>query len=85
MVPRMCQLLATLCVTSSLALFALGGPDPTSKFHLRTLSYHRPTTIVGPVLHAVVISYNAEGVLYEELGWRINSCLLHHLTVSVGL
>jgi hypothetical protein len=40
-------LLATLCVTLNLALFAHGGADPTGEFCLRTLSYCRPTTIVG--------------------------------------
>jgi hypothetical protein len=33
------QLLATLCVASSPALFALGNADPTSEFCLRTLSF----------------------------------------------
>jgi hypothetical protein len=32
------QLLAILCVTLSLIVFALGGIDPTGKFCLRTLS-----------------------------------------------
>jgi hypothetical protein len=36
---RMHQLLATLYVASSLALEALGGSDPSSGFHLCTLSY----------------------------------------------
>jgi hypothetical protein len=35
---QMHQLLATLCVTSLLALVALGGSDLPSGFHLRTLS-----------------------------------------------
>jgi hypothetical protein len=38
---RMCQLLATLCVASSLALTALGGSDLPSEFHLRTLCFSR--------------------------------------------
>jgi hypothetical protein len=37
--PRVCQLLATLCVTLSLTLFDLGGIDLTSGFCLRTLSF----------------------------------------------
>jgi hypothetical protein len=36
------QLLATLCVTSSLALVALGGYDLSEGFCLRTLSFGRP-------------------------------------------
>jgi hypothetical protein len=39
---RMHQLLVTLCVASSLALVAQGGFEPTSGFHLRTLSFGRP-------------------------------------------
>jgi hypothetical protein len=41
-----CQLLATLCVALSLAMFALGGADPTGGLFLRTLSIGRPTAIV---------------------------------------
>jgi hypothetical protein len=41
------QLLATLCVILSLALFAQGGTDSASGFCLRTLSGSRPTTIMG--------------------------------------
>jgi hypothetical protein len=41
-----CQLLATLSVALSLALFALGGADPTNRFCLGTLSLGRPTTII---------------------------------------
>jgi hypothetical protein len=47
MMSWVCQLLATLCVTLSLALFALCGADPTGRFCLRTLSSSRPTTIMG--------------------------------------
>jgi hypothetical protein len=36
------QLLATLCVTLSLTLFALGGADLAGGFCLRTLSFGRP-------------------------------------------
>jgi hypothetical protein len=36
------QILAILCVASSLALVALDGSDPTGGFHLRTLSFGRP-------------------------------------------
>jgi hypothetical protein len=38
--------LATICVTLSLALFALGDADLTDGFCLRTLNFGRPTTIV---------------------------------------
>jgi hypothetical protein len=40
--PHMRQLLATPCVTSSIALVALDGSDLSSGFHLRTLSFGRP-------------------------------------------
>jgi hypothetical protein len=36
------QLLAILCIASSLALDALGGSDPTDGFRLQTLSFGRP-------------------------------------------
>jgi hypothetical protein len=39
---RMRQLLATLYVTSSLVLVALGGSNATGGFCLRTLSFGRP-------------------------------------------
>jgi hypothetical protein len=38
----MLQMLATLCVTSSLTLFALGGSNPIGWFHLGTLGICRP-------------------------------------------
>jgi hypothetical protein len=41
-----CQLIDTLCVALSLALFALGGADPTGGFCLRTLSIDRSTACV---------------------------------------
>jgi hypothetical protein len=47
MVPWMHQLLATLCVASSLALVALGGSGPSSEFHLQTLSFGRPLDSQG--------------------------------------
>jgi hypothetical protein len=56
-------LLATLCVTLSLALFALGGADPTGGFSLRTLSFSRHTTIVGPILDTIVVFCAIEGVI----------------------
>jgi hypothetical protein len=61
-----CQLLATLCVTLSLALFALGGADPTGRFCLRILSFVRPTTIVRPIFDTVVVSLGVEGMVCDE-------------------
>jgi hypothetical protein len=57
--PHVCQLLATLYVALSLALFALGGTD-------RTLSFSGPTIIVGPILDIVVVSKAVEGVICQE-------------------
>jgi hypothetical protein len=62
------QMLPTLCVASSLALFAMGGSDLTGGFHLGTLSVGGPLAIVGPILDTVVITLNVEGALCEELG-----------------
>jgi hypothetical protein len=62
----MCQLLATSCVDLSLALFALGGSNPSGGFRLQTLSIGRPTVIVWPILDTVVISLSAEGMICEE-------------------
>jgi hypothetical protein len=78
--PRVCQLLVTLCVTLSLTLFALGDADLTSGFCLKTLSFSRPTTIVGPILDIVVISHAMEGPVHEELGAckHIRRTLMHY-------
>jgi hypothetical protein len=62
------QLLATLCVDSSLGLVALGGSDPTSGFHLRTLSFNKPPSQVVTSVSLVV----AASVMCEELGKRVN-------------
>jgi hypothetical protein len=64
--PQVCQLLATLCVALSLALFALGGADPTGGFCLRNLSFSKPMAIMGPVLDTVVIFHDIEGMVCEE-------------------
>jgi hypothetical protein len=69
---RVCQLLATLCVSLSLALFAPGSADPTGGFSLRTLSYSRPTAIMGPILDTVVIYRSVEGMLCEESRGRVS-------------
>jgi hypothetical protein len=55
--PQNVQLQTTICVTLSLALFALGGVDPTSRFCLRTLTFAGPSAIMGPVWGIVVISH----------------------------
>jgi hypothetical protein len=64
----MCQMLATLYVTLSLSLIALGGSNPTGGFHLGTLSVVGPLIIMGPVLDMVVVSCNVEGASCDELG-----------------
>jgi hypothetical protein len=64
--PRIHQLLATLCVASSLALFALADPS----------------AIMELILDIVVVSHNVEGASYEESRWHANSFLLHLFTVS---
>jgi hypothetical protein len=74
--PQMHQMLATLCVTLSLALVALGSSDPTGRFHLGTLSVAGFSANVGPILDTVAVSCGVEGTSCEELGWRINLCLL---------
>jgi hypothetical protein len=63
---------ATLCVASSLALIALGSYDSTGGFRLGTLSFARPSVIMGPVLDTVVVSRDVEGTSCKELGWHIN-------------
>jgi hypothetical protein len=68
--------LATLCIALSLALFSLGGVDPTGGFCLRTLSYSRPTAIMGPILNTVVVSHTIVGTSCEELRRRVNMGLL---------
>jgi hypothetical protein len=54
--PQMRQLLATLCVTLYLTLVALGSIDPSSGFHLRTLSFGKPHDNRGPVGDTTSIS-----------------------------
>jgi hypothetical protein len=55
--PRKCQLLATLCVALSLALFALGGADPTGEFCLRTLGFVGPSAIMSPIFYMIAVSH----------------------------
>jgi hypothetical protein len=75
----MCQMLATLCVALSLALVALGGSDPTSRFHFKTLRVAGPLTIMGHVFNTVDVSCDVKDASCNELGWHINSCLLQIL------
>jgi hypothetical protein len=79
----MLHLLATLCVDLSLTLFALDSSNSTGGFCIKTLTYCRPTTIMGPILDKVGVSCNVEGTSCEELEWRVNSCLLRPCTVPV--
>jgi hypothetical protein len=67
-------------VASSLTLVAQGGSDLISGFHLGTLSVAGPSAIVGLVLYTVAVSRDVEGVSCEDLGWCVNSCLLHIFT-----
>jgi hypothetical protein len=69
--------MATLCVTLSLTLLALGSADPVGGFCLGTLSFGRPTTIVGPVLDTISISCDViADTMCEVLGSRVNMGLL---------
>jgi hypothetical protein len=47
---RMCQLVATLCVASSLTLVALGNSDPLMGFAFEPCTFTDPTAIMGPIL-----------------------------------
>jgi hypothetical protein len=62
----MCQLLATLCVALSIALFTLGGANLTGGFCLQTMIFSRPTTILGSILDMIVVSRTIEGMICEE-------------------
>jgi hypothetical protein len=58
------QLCATFCVTSSLAL---GDSDPSSRFHLQTLSFSKPLVIEGPIRDTTSISLVVvAGMMCEE-------------------
>jgi hypothetical protein len=78
------QMLATLCVASSLTLVALSGFNLTGGFCLGTLRFAGPSAIMGPILDMVVVSHDVEGVSCDELGWRVNSCLLRLFSVFAG-
>jgi hypothetical protein len=85
---RACQLLATLCVAMSLVLFAQGSTDLTGGFCLQTLSYSKPTAIMGPILDTVIISCSVVGTSCEEYVRQVNLGLLcmqgpHHFASSV--
>jgi hypothetical protein len=65
--PRMCYMLATLCVASSLAMVALDSSDLTGGFCLGTLSFAGPLTIVGPIWDMISVSCAViAGVMCEE-------------------
>jgi hypothetical protein len=74
------QMLATLCVTPSLALIALGSSNLTDMFHLGTLSVGRTLGNHGSHFGYDCHSRDVEGAPYEELGWHVNLCLLHLFT-----
>jgi hypothetical protein len=66
---KKCQLLATHCAASSLALVALsltlvalGGSNLCGGFHLRALSIGRLLGNHGAILDMVAISLDVEGV-----------------------
>jgi hypothetical protein len=64
---QMCQLLATLYVTSSLPLVTMGGSDPSSGFCLQTLSLRRPPAIEEPIGDMAPISLiGAAGAMCKE-------------------
>jgi hypothetical protein len=63
---QVCYLLATLYVALSFILSTLGCADPTGGFCLRTLSFSRPTAIVGPILDMVAISSVVQCMICEE-------------------
>jgi hypothetical protein len=54
--PRKCQLLATPCVALSLALFSLGGSNPSGRFCLGTMRFIGPLAIVGLVWDTVTVT-----------------------------
>jgi hypothetical protein len=61
------QLLATICVASSLTLVALDSSDPSNGFLLRTLSFSKPSTIEGPIGDTTSVSLaGAVGAICEE-------------------
>jgi hypothetical protein len=63
----MCQLLATLCVGSSLTLATLSGSTPSSGFCLQTLSFSRLSSHRGPIGDTSYVSLAVvPGVMYEE-------------------
>jgi hypothetical protein len=41
------------------------------------------TAIVGPILDTIAISRDVADTSCEELGWRVNSCLLQPFSVHV--
>jgi hypothetical protein len=49
------------------------------------LSFAGPSIILGPISDTVVVSHNVEGASYQELGWHINSFLLHPFTTPAKI
>jgi hypothetical protein len=66
---RLRQLLATICVASSLALVALGGSDPTWRvLPSNPELWQTLRQWWAPFLDTVAISHDVKGVSYEESG-----------------
>jgi hypothetical protein len=80
---RMCHLLATLCVASSLVLVALGGSDPISGFCLRILSFGKPLGNCGAHFgySCCIPQYRARVV--RGVRWHISFFLLRLFTTPV--
>jgi hypothetical protein len=73
-------MLATLYIILSLTLFALGSAVQTGWFCLRTLSFGRMTTIMGPILDMVDVSGAViASVMGKKLGRHVNKGLLRLL------
>jgi hypothetical protein len=79
----MCQLLATLCVASSLALVALGSSDPTGGLHLRTVSFGRPHGNRGTHFGYGCHIPWCRGRIIQGFGWRVSLFLLHLFIMPV--
>jgi hypothetical protein len=76
MVHRVRQLLATLCVASSLALVALGGSNTIGGFCLRILSFGRPHNNCGAHFGYGCRIPLCKGCVVRGVGSRIKSFLL---------
>jgi hypothetical protein len=74
--PWTCQMLSTLCVTSSLALFTLDGSDWTGGFHLGMLSFGRHLGNCGAHCAYGCHIPRYRGHVIRGAGWHVNSFLL---------